>query len=347
VPRVDLKNVCMSAIFKKVYRFDLTAIKPLEIVLTPKDKDFNDYLDQLIDAVIDDDRSKKYLFPADPTAIAVAIGKVLAGKNTATAAVGLADRLLRIEVDVQGRLDHLEKEVQKGILIEALVTRKEKKFFLLIKAEHVDFINESDNKRATGLPIKKKIFKAFCAYIDKKDKLTHAMVTDYAAVIASYWWKDYLELEPEYTNEYNTERSLEVLDTKVFNKLKRDHPVDHTYLRNATVQYFRSHKAFVMTDFIKTIVKSYTPEDDTLDVEALSKKILELPEKGKFDAHFEIVPEKLKKRIVNRIKLTPVLDLVIKENIDLKSEVSAFIDDGVKYIKIRTDEGYKYFKKEQ
>jgi hypothetical protein len=337
----------MNVLYKKVYKFDLDRVVPVEIPLSAEQGDFNNYLVQLIEDVIFDERSRKYLFPKDPTAIMGTIESLVNQKNAAAATLDAANRLLRTEVHVQGRIEHLQREVQKGIMIQALVEHDDRKLFLIIKAEHTDFINEHDNRLATGLPIKKKIFKAFCAHIGADSKPTHATVSDYRTVISTYWWKDFLELVEEYTDEQNTERSFDTLDRKIFSRMKKEHPEDHMNLRNATVQYFRSHAEFVMADYLDNIIKPYNPEDETLDIAGLGTQIQKLPEKGKFDSRFQIVPEKLKKRIVTRLRLTPVLDLVIKENINLDNDVTAFMDQGIPYIKIRSEEGYKHFKKEQ
>jgi len=337
----------MTVQFKKVYRFDLDRVVPIEIPIDDDSEDFNEYLHQLIEAVLYDDRSKKYLFPEDPPATMGIIENLVSEQNMNDTTLDAARRLLRIEVAVQGRIEHLEREVQKGIMVQALVENDNQLHFLIIKAEHAEFINESDNRRATGLPIKKKIFKAFCAYIGPDGNPTHAKVSDYRTIISAYWWRDFLELVEEYTDAYNTERAFDVLDSKVFNRIKRDHPADHMILRNATVQYFRGNAEFVMADYLNTVFDNYAPEDETLDIAALSRTIRQLPERGKFDERFGIVREKLKKRIIKRLKLTSTLELVIKEDIDMNTDVSAFIEGGVKYIKIRTDEGYKFFKKEE
>ena len=337
----------MNVIFKSVHKFDLVRIKPVEIPLLAEQVDFNDYLQQLIEEVIADDRGRKYLFPKDSTAIMATIDSVVSAKNASAATLDAAKRLLRIEEEVQGRIEHLRIEVQRGILIQALVDLNGQQLFLIIKAEHAEFINENDNKRATGLPIKKKIFKSVCIYLGQDQKPTHAMVTDYRTSISTYWWHNFLELEEEYTNEQNTERSIDVLDRKIFSGMKKEHPADYMNLRNATTAYFRTHNEFVMADYLDTVIKPYRPEDASLDVPGLSGKIDALPEKGKFDRRFDIVAEKLKNRIVTRLRLTPVLELVIKENINLKDDITAYEEKGVKYISIRTDEGYKYFNKDQ
>jgi hypothetical protein len=260
-------------------------------------------------------------------------------------ALDIANRLLRIETQVQGRLDHLDLEVQKGILLQALVEDGNHNYYVIVKAEHSDFINERDNRRATGLPIKKKIFKSFAAAIDSRNRVRYAKVSDSNSVISSYWWSKFLELLEEYTDEHNTVEAFDAIERNVLNKIKEEHPSDYLYLRNATVAYFRSKEEFVLEDYISELIDEYKPESDTLEVSTLSKKISELPEKSGFDGRFNIRKDKIKKRIITRLPLTNQLDLIIKENIVWGETVKAIRHEGAKYLRIRTDEGFDYFDK--
>ena len=334
----------MNIFFKKVYKFNWDKNRPEEIIVDPKANDFIDYISELIEFVLDDDRRKRYLFPDFTTATKTSINDILNGDKEA-AAVSFAKRLLKIEMGVQDRIEHLDREVQKGIMIQTLVERNDKRYFLIIKAEHADFINETDNKKATGLPIKKKIFKAFSAQINAKDKLKYGYVSDYRTSISTYWWSSFLELQEEYTAEYNTAAAFNAIEKKVLNKIKEDYRSDYMYLRNATVQYFRSQEEFVLTDYVNHLFKKYTPEDPMLDVEDLTKKIQALPEKEDFESRFDIIKDKIKKRMIKKVALSDQLELVLKEDIDWGKTIMAEKINGAKFIRIRTNEGYDHFYK--
>lgn len=126
--------------------------------------------------------------------------------------------------------------------------------------------------------------------------------------------------------------------------MKEKYPRDHMYLRNATVQYYRSKIEFVLEDYLDDIIRPYEPEDNNLNIETLAKNINSLPERSKFDRRFIVIRESLKKRIIKRLPLTPQLELVIKENINWNQTVQAFEENGIKFIKIRTDKGFEHFK---
>lgn len=314
------------------------------LTLPAEADDFDLYLNDLLIDVIGDNRSRKYNFPGDTTALKTIIESVT-NVDIDNATLQAANRLLRVEAMVQQRIEQLEQEVQKGILLQALVDYNDTKIFIIIKAEHLDFINENDNRKAKGLPIKRKIFKSFCGYLDESLQPVYSMVSDSKKAISTYWWSGFLELVEEHSDSYNTQTAFDAFDNKIFNKIKKKYPEDYMYLRNSTIQYFRSKDEFVMEDYVTEIIHNYIPENNELDILALEQNILRLPDTANFDRRFNIKREELKKRMIYKLKLTPQLVLEIKENIDWDSTVLAFEQNGIKYIQIRTEEGYKYFKK--
>lgn len=334
----------MTIDFIKTFKFNLDTNRVVEVPIPDEATDFSDYIEELIKDVIGDLRSKKYLFPEEATTTMTGIQEILNINTRELAAKGFARRLMTEEIRVQGRIEHLNKEVQKGIMIQTVVTAPTQKYFLIIKAEHYDFIDEGSRRKATGLPIKKKIFKAFCAYLDEQNQPSHAMVSDYRTVMSTYWWENFLELKEEYTNEYNTEKSFDALERKIFNPIKEQHPRDYMCLRNATVLYYRSREEFILEDYLQEIISPYEPEDATLDMVRIADRIRQLPERSQFNGRFSVIREKLKKRIIKRLPLTPQLELVIKEAINWDNSVQAIEENGLKYIRIRTDTGFKYFK---
>jgi hypothetical protein len=336
----------MTIDFQKAYKFNLETNRAIEVPIPEEENDFSEYIGQLIEDVVGDARSKKYLFPSEETTTKSDMEIILTGDeaDAVTAAKRFATRLKNEENRVQGRIEHLNKEVQRGMMIVTAVTMGEARYFLIIKAEHFDFIDEGSRRKATGLPIKKKIFKAFCAHLDDNDEPQYAMVSDSRAVISTYWWQNYLELEEEYTDEHNTVKSFDVLDKKIFKPMQEQSPRDYMFLRNATVAYYRANEEFVLDDYVRRVIERYEPEGTGVDIERVAERIRNLPESGGFNTRFRVVREKLTKRIITRLKLSPQLDLVIKENINWGTAVESVIENGIKYIRIRTNAGYDHFK---
>ncbi|SEW27385.1 nucleoid-associated protein [Chitinophaga arvensicola] len=330
--------------FKRCFRFNFDTSKVEIVPISNEKDDFNSYLDELVHDIVMDKRSKKYMFPAEDTAVKKEISDALGG-DIDGATMAAAKRLLKIEKKTQDKIERLEREIQKGILLQALVEHNDTKIYIIAKAEHLDFLNEEDNKKAKGLPIKKKVFKSFCGYLNTDDEPDYAMVGDSKTQISTYWWSDFLELAEEHSDTYNTQVSFDALEKKVFNKIKKTSPSDALCLRNATIQYFRANKEFVLEDYVRAIWVNYQPENPALNMEKFSQIVLELPEKEDFDSRFKLRPEELKKRIVTKVRLTAELSLEIRDNINWDNEVVAFTEMGEKYIKIKTDNGYDHFKK--
>lgn len=335
----------MIIIFQKAYKFNLDTNAVNEVPIPEEETDFSEYVKQLILDVVSDNHGRKFLFPGEESRTMADMGAILDG-DRGPAARKLARRLMTEENKAQERIARLKKEIQRGIMIQALITMGEVKYFLIIKAEHFDYIDENSTQLATGLPIKKKIFKSFNAKFDGNDTPLFAMVSDNKAEISTYWWQDFLELEEEYTDEYNTVKSFDVIEKKIFIPMKENFPRDYLYLRNATITYFRSKKEFILDKYVRDVIESYEPIDPDNDMDRVAERIRSLGESGKFNTRFLIVKEKLKKRIITTLRLTPQLDLVIKENIKWDNSVQAIEEDGIKYIMIQSEDGYNYFKNE-
>ncbi len=128
--------------------------------------------------------------------------------------------------------------------------------------------------------------------------------------------------------------------------MKSEHPQDYTYLRNSTVRYFRSAERFEMQDFLDNAIGNYEPYDATLNVQDIKTRISELPTKARspFDKQFNIVREKVKARFLSKVKLTSEIDLLIKGDFALNTILAEVGQDGEKYVKIKSDDGYKYFR---
>lgn len=83
-----------------------------------------------------------------------------------------------------------------------------------------------------------------------------------------------------------------------------------------------------------------------LNISELEDKVEKLRNSGKFDATFTKVPEEIKDKLKEYIKLTDEIDLKIKhdvagiENVILKAD----LEDGRKGITIVSREGYEYAK---
>ncbi len=309
--------------------------------------DLNTYVERLLTEITNSDNSRQFRFKSDTTEVRQALAKLI-GEDYDTGAEINAARLVKIELAAQKSINHLNVEIQKGSLFQAVIGENEKSV-IISKADHNEYLDETDFMVHMGLPWKKRVFKAFLVKFDGRNNPTDLYVYDTNSRMSRYWWDNYLELEEKYTDSYNTKMSMDFLDKKVFSKIKAEFPADHTIIRNSAIRYFRAKDEFEVDDFLNDTFNNYTPIDEGLvgkkinDFKAIVK---ELPQKWGFDSRFVIEKSEVKKRVVNKILLNTSIELLLKDHIpNLKDSIKAEIDsEGTKWVKIKsTDDAFNKF----
>ncbi len=329
----------------QIFKIDLEEEEVKVLETASYGHELQDYLSELFNIVISGSKGRQFMFERNTTEVRSQIARINNHENFNDISYIIANRLLNSELEAQDKISRLGILIQKGIIIQALVLDNGQEKFIICKADHNEFLNEIDFNLARGLPVKKKAFKAFVCNINNSEDCNGILVYDTNPTDTKYWWKDFLELKMLYSDEDNTERAFNAIDKSVFTKIKKEHPQDYTYLRNSTVRYFRSNERFEMQDFIENAIGDYLPFDPKLNMNDLKAKIIELPAKqrSQFDNQFSIIKEKIKARFHNRVKLTNQIDLYIKEDFPENTIISEIGDDGLKYVKIKSEEGFKYF----
>lgn len=316
-----------------------------EIIVPNESNQLSTYVKKLLGEISTANDKRKFNFRTDTTQVRSSINLMLSERFSEGTKIN-AERLLTIERQTQERIN-LNIEIQKGILFQALIRDSEGKKIIISKADHNKYLDETDFKLHTGLPWKKKIFKAIVINFTGSSFVDTVFVYDTNYTMAKYWWQDYLELRENYTDSENTKRALDLLDRKIFKPLEKDYPADYIILRNMMVGFFRTQQEFNIERFTENTLSNYQAIHEDLPVEGLKKQVLKLPENGKwgFDSRFSIDKHSINKRIKKRIKLNDGIELILDHVEGLINIISAEVDDeGNKYIKIRaTDESYKYF----
>ena len=331
----------------KAFKIDIHNSVVAEINQDNYNTDFETYLQGLIEIIISGSSGRNFKFERDTTEVRAQINNIALGGNFQNISIAIANRLLGCEIAAQARIDRLDVEIQKGILFQALVKENEHRKFVICKSDHNDYLEEISLKNTSGLPLKKRVFKAFVCTIYPDHTIDNVLVYDTNASLSAYWWKEFLELTHVYSDEDNTETAFEAIDKGVFTKMKKEHPQDYIYLRNSTIRYFRATDKFDITEFLDAAIGDYTPYDPKLNIGQLKDTIRSLPSKNrkKFDSQFTIVKSKITARFSDTIKLTDQIDLRLKEDIPhIEKIITAEIgEDGTKYVKIQSESGYRYF----
>lgn len=335
----------MEIIFTSLYQVDHSLNQVKKIDINNQSNELQDYTTRLLNEITNSNNKRSFEFKSETTEVRTAIDKYLNEDYEEGAKIN-ADRLLNVEVEAQEKIDHLNIKIQKGSLFQAVLQNDDETYIIISKADHNQILDEIDFTLKTGLPWEKRIFKAFLVNMEN-GLPKEIFVYDTTNRMARYWWDNYLELKEKYTDTHNTKTSLNILDRKIFNPIKKEYPADHTVLRNSAIGYFRNNEEFELTEFVQQTLENYTPIDPNFPKDKIVKKAKELPEKWKFDARFSIVKNEINKKQSNRIPLTEKIELVLKDYIDnLGNIIEAETDaEGVKYIKIKSDIGYEHFKR--
>ena len=336
----------MNIKYTSLHQVDHHLNKVAEIDLNNQSEDLKNYTKRLFTEITESQNKRSFEFKSETTEVRVAIVKFI-DEHYAEASIINANRLLDIEFEAQKRIDHLNITIQKGSLFQAILSEDNNTYVIISKADHNQFLDEVDFELKNGLPYDKKTFKAFLVKLDRNQTPTDIFVYDTTNRMARYWWDSYLELKEKYTDRHNTKTSLDILDKKVFNKIKKDYPADHTIIRNSAIGYFRNNEEFELEEFVNQTLKNYNSIHPDFPKENTIEKVQALPEKWKFDARFTIEKEEINKRKSNKILLTDNIELILKDHIgNLANVIEAEKDaEGVKYIKIKTDIGYERFKR--
>lgn len=335
----------MSIIYTSLHQIDHSTDEIKEIDISTQSDDLGRYTNRLIYEITTSTNKRQFEFKSDTTEVRIALAKFLEENFTEAAKIN-SKRLLDVEKVAQSKIAHLDKVIQKGSLFQAVLNENGETTIIISKADHNQFLDEVDFTLKNGLPWEKRIFKAFLVKFQDSNP-TNIYVYDTTNRMARYWWDSYLELEEKYTDTHNTKTSLNVLDKKVFNKIKKEYPADHTILRNSTIGYFRNKDEFELDEYLNETFRQYQPVDSNFPKDKTIAKIEELPEKWGFDSRFSIKKEEIKKRQINKIPLTEKIELVLKDHInDLSNIITSEKDaEGNKYIKIKSESGYERFRK--
>lgn len=309
--------------------------------------ELNQYVESLLNEVKDRTSRRRFTFGRETLESLRALNDLF-GDGFQTAVDVLGQRLLDAEIQAAARIAHLDAQIQTGILFVGVVNDDDVTRVIIAKADYDEFLDDTNGfQRSKGIPIRKRIYKAFLAVKTRNQKVDYPFVYDTNAVISKYWYSDFLELEAHYTDESNTEKAFLSIDGAVFKKLKHKYPYDSDVLRNSTVRYFRSNEAFSMDDYLEEVWNNYSPDNEEFPLEEMVGKIKDLPEKKKFDSQFGIVAAKVNWKLTKTtIQLRNDIDLVIKQDLDgFHSIIQPKEVGGQKGVWIASDKGYSRFSK--
>jgi hypothetical protein len=260
----------------------------------------------------------------------------------------MASRLLLKETEMQGRVGGMNIEVQRGSLIQALLFDEtaEAYSYLLAKVEHSEWVDVSDFTFKTGFSKDKKTMWKSCLF-DLSDLVADEFYAKiYSDTKAQYWSNGFLELDAMNSDEVNTQKAFQAIDTTLGHGFRGITSPDHTIIRNGFVTYLKNNEHIDFPIMVNSVLENYQPVNTNLTVEEsqamtariqnIRDKLLEQPEKRKFDNQFNAINSAINARIRQVYKIREGIDLRVAGAIE-DGVIQAVEEGGVRYICVRTD----------
>lgn len=269
----------------------------------------------------------------------------------------VANRLLLKEIEAQGRIRSTNTTVQRGSLVQALLFNEDAQRYeyLLAKVENKEWVDDSDFSSRMGFARDMKTMWKSCLFDlpDLTARQLHARI--YSDTKAQYWSNGFLELDEMNSDESNTQRAFQAIDATLGHGFRGMIRPDHTIIRYHFISYLKNNEHIDYPEMVNSILEHYQPVDTDLspeEVQALSAKIqtirsklLEQPEKRNFDNQFNAVNSAINARIRSTYPINNGIDLKVTRSIDdLSATIQSVEENGIRYIKIRTNNEETYLR---
>lgn len=314
---------------------------------------FEEYISELISHINDNTTVREFTTVSRRTEVISSVLDIQAHIGDSSAIQNnvniIANRLLMKETQTQERIEHLDIQVQKGSLIQALILDRPtgSYTYLLAKVEHGGFIDDADFSFKSGFSKDKKTIWKTCIFDLVGTDLNNIPAKIYSNTAAKYWWSDFLELTPVTDDEHNTQAAFKAIDSTINRMIKDMAPFDHTIIRNTFVSHFKTSDHLDYDSMVHEVMDSYVPTDLPQEkLTALRDRLLELPDERKFDRQFTPVPSAITARIKKVYDVYHGIKLQITDEIDhIEDVVTATREsDGTQYIKIKTTENATFLR---
>lgn len=180
---------------------------------------FSDYVRQLITYINGNTSIREYRTRSVNTEVISCILDIVKNQIDTDLVMGkidfIANRLLLKEREAQTSVAHMDTNVQKGSLIQALLYDEEddKYTYLLAKVEHTDFVDDSDFSFKSGFSKDmKKLWKSCTFEIDDLNAASFSAKV-YSNTVAKYWYDNFLELDQVVSDEVNTDKAFRAIES--------------------------------------------------------------------------------------------------------------------------------------
>lgn len=310
------------------------------------------FFNKIIEEILNNETKKAYKISRETTEVVSIIKGVYCNENLNELEENIPARLLIKEIEAQQNIEKLKTKIKKGCLIQALIEKDEKKYFIISKIEATDGLDMNQFTLTNILPLTKKILKNCLFEFNEDGEISNIYLSDTNSNISRYWYDDFLELIEMIDDEKNTKDVFDIFLREIKNKLEKKSPNDYIVCRNSAISYFKTNDNFNFDNAINTIFGNYIFENDEFNngnvVSQIKERIKNKIDSIDLDTEFTICPSVIKakkKKIVKEIASNILLEVHdYLENI--KSDIQAIEKEGNKYIIIRAtnEETFESFK---
>lgn len=259
----------------------------------------------------------------------------------------IADKLLRAERQAQEKIEQMRTYIKKGSLVQSLISTETdgEYLFIVAKVEHSEWFHGESLQKNLGFPgDKKNVWKSAVFSISAGDPLLFNSIRVYVDNNAKYWPMQFLELDEEQTNDYNTRIAFDSIQAELRRHVRPVSERDYYILRNTLIQTMKTPQQINYPDLVQKLVGNYVPEAPNLNLDKVRSSLSDLPEKKRFDRQFVSVPERIVERRHNFFPLTQGVDLSIKGAVeDFKETIIAEENVvGTRYIRVLCSDSKTY-----
>lgn len=302
------------------------------------EEDASEYSKNLIKEILENPNRKLYKTTSDRkevvSIILESISDALVKDENADL---ISSRLLEKERQRQKDIEQLRKEIKRGSLFQSLLKEEDCFYYILSKIETNDFLDIQDLCKKSGLPYKDKTFKNCLFKVSEDGEILNIFLSDKNGAIANYWYNLFLELEELTSDESNTLKLFNIINSKLKAEIEPISPSEYTLYRNRTLGYFQTQKTFNMDNYFNYTFGDNPIELNLINIDKVKEKITNKVNNMNSDTEFNIVSTAITSRKLRETKkINNVTSLTIEGfDEEIKTNVQSVEENGEKYIKIK------------
>ncbi|AUN18189.1 hypothetical protein B2H91_06375 [Clostridium botulinum] len=340
--------------FVNAYKINLSTEDVYKIELNDNNKQL--VIDDLISGIFNKNNYRSYKIKENVSNIVTAKSEVAStvseisndkwAENLNAVSENLAFKLKEIEVNRQNEIAKLTGKIKTSTFVHAFIEINDEIKHVLAKFEHKAFLDENDLEEHKGIPVEGTILKSCVFSYNYFQDLIDIRVTDNSKRFATYWWDDFLGLEPIKTDKDNSDLAIDSIHSTIKRSLS-NYPEDKMILINRFNGYVKSNQQYNHDEVLSRLFDEYIPinPDAKRKIEKLKEKIEELPLKKGFETSFTIKPETANKKAIDILKVDENINININGGIeDFKDKFDVDMEGLVRVLKIKDIDEETYLK---